>query len=802
MSLGVFLAGVQRDASYALRVLRRAPGFAIVAIATLALGIGASTTIFTIVDGVLLRPLRFAEPDRLVMLRPSSGARVSTAYFHEWRLQSRSVEDMAAWHDVRANLTGGPEPLEVLIDQTTSNYFDVLGTRPLLGRTFTVPAMDLGRTEPEAVLSYGFWQRRFGGARDVIGRPITLDDDVYIVIGVMPADFSIRTTELAESRAELWTPYALMPGDPTGMGGTEHVVARVRTGVTLEQAQAEISLIAQTLEKANPSYSREWRAELLPLLDATVRDVRPMLVLLFGAVGILLLIACANVANLLLGRSAVRQAELEIRRSLGATRAALVRLALTESLVLAAIGGVLGVLLATWGTGVLVSSMPEGLGMPRRSDLAVDLRVLTFAVAVTVMTAILFGLAPSLRFGRPLTGKRPGPNPLSGALIVSEVAFALVLIAGAGLLGRSFSELLRVDPGFQTGMVVTFRTTLPEARYGSDDRVRAFSRALQDRLEQMPDVLATGTVNYLPMSQFGQAGQFEIEGRPDRGLDDQKFSWVSVAGGQYFDAMGIPLLRGRLPTASDSEASPRVFVIDEQFARQYFPDSDPIGARLIWPMGDDRTRVGEIIGVVGNVRWLAMAAAPPATAYWWFPNAPNRELTIVVRTSNPSGPMAARLAAQVGEIDPDQPVSDVRSMDAVVEANLARPRFTMLLLAGFAGMALLLAGVGLYGVVAGAVTQRTREIGVRVALGAQYVDVVRLVMRRGATLVGLGLAIGVVSSLALGRFVSSFLYEITPRDPLTLFGAATFLAVVALVAAFIPARRAARLDPMVALRTE
>ena len=802
MSLGVFLAGVRRDASYALRVLRRAPAFAIVAIATLALGIGASTTIFTIVDGVLLRPLRFAEPERLVMLRPSAGARVSTAYFHEWRVQSRSLEDMAAWHDVRANMTGGPEPLEVLVDQTTSNYFDVLGTPPLLGRTFTVSARDLGPVEPEVVLSYGFWQRRFGGARDVIGRPITLDGNVHTVIGVMPADFSIRTTELAESRAELWTPYALMPGDPAGMGGTEHVVARVRTGVTLEQAQAEISLIAEALEKANPSYSREWRAELLPLLDATVRDVRPMLVLLFGAVGILLLVACANVANLLLGRSAARQAELEIRRSLGATRAALVRLALTESLLLAAIGGVLGVLLATWGTGVLVSSMPEGLGMPRRTDLAVDLRVLAFAVAVTVLTAILFGLAPALRFGRPLTGKRPGPNPLSGALIVSEVAFALVLIAGAGLLGRSFSELLRVDPGFQTGMVMTFRTTLPEARYGSDDRVRAFSRALQDRLEQMPDVLATGTVNYLPMSQFGQAGQFEIEGRPDRGVDDQKFSWVSVAGGQYFDAMGIPLLRGRLPTASDSEASPRVFVIDEQFARQYFPDSDPIGARLIWPMGDDRTRVGEIIGVVGNVRWLAMAAAPPATAYWWFPNAPNRELTIVVRTSNPSGPMAARLAAQVGEVDPDQPVSDVRSMDSVIEANLARPRFTMLLLAGFAGMALLLAGVGLYGVVAGAVAQRTREIGVRVALGARYVDVVRLVMRRGAMLVGLGLAIGVASSLALGRFVSSLLYEITPRDPLTLVGAATFLALVSAVAAFIPARRAARLDPMVALRTE
>ena len=802
MSLGVFLAGIRRDASYALRVLRRAPGFAIVAIATLALGISASTTIFTIVDGVLLRPLRFAEPDRLVMLRPSAGARVSTAYFHEWRVQSRSLEDMAAWHDARANLTGGPEPLEVLIDRTTPNYFNVLGTRPLLGRTFTVPELDLGRAEPEAVLSYGFWQRRFGGARDVIGRPITLDGDVYTVIGVMPADFSIRTTELAESRAELWTPYALMPGDPTGMGGTEHVVARVRSGVTLEQAQAEISLIAQAIETANPSYSREWRAELLPLLDATVRDVRPMLVLLFGAVGILLLIACANVANLLLGRSAARQAELDIRRSLGATRAVLVRLALTESLLLAAIGGVLGILLATWGTGVLVSSMPEGLGMPRRTDLAVDLRVLAFAVVVTVLTAILFGLAPAMRFAQPLTGKRPGPNPLSGALIVSEVAFALVLIAGAGLLARSFGELLQVDPGFQTEMVVTFRTTLPEARYGTDDRTRAFSRALQDRLEQMPEVLATGTVNYLPMSQFGQAGRFEIEGRPDRGVDDQKFSWVSVAGGRYFDAMGIPLLRGRLPRASDSPASPPVFVIDEQFARQYFPDGDPIGARLIWPMGDERTLVGEIVGVVGSVRWQTMAAAPPATAYWWFPNAPHRELTIVVRTSNPSGAMAARLAAQVREIDPNQPVSDVRTMDTLVAADLARPRFTLLLLAGFAAMALLLAGVGLYGVVAGAVAQRTREIGVRVALGAQYVDVVRLVMRRGATLVGLGLAIGVASTLALGRFVSSLLYEITPRDPLTLFGAAMFLAVVALVAAFIPARRAARLDPMVALRTE
>jgi putative ABC transport system permease protein len=806
------MTGLRQDLSYALRLLRRTPGFTALSVATLALGIGASTAMFTIVDSVLLRPLSFAEAEQLTVLQPTSGSRLSPAYLHDWRLESRAFQDIAGWHDVRVNLTGAGAPLEVLADFVTANFFAVVRTPAVLGRTFT-PGVDLSRVEPEVILSHGFWQRRFAGDPGVIGQAVTLDGGRFTIIGVMPRGFNIRTTELSESRAEIWLPMPLVAGDRTGMGGSLNVVARLRPGVTPDQARAELSVIARRIEEAYPSYSRDWGVEVVPLLEATVRDVRLTLVVILGAVGILLLIACANVANLVLSRVVTRQKELAIRLSLGATRRRLLQQFLTESFVLAALGGVLGVLLAVWGTALLVSVLPAGFDLPRAREIGVNLPILLVACLVTILTAILFGVVPSIAAARPvpqsalqeaMRGASGGRsrNGFGNMLIVSEVALALVLLAGAGLLGRSFWALSRVNPGFQPEQVLTMRTTLPASRYDTDDRLRAFSTELLQRIAQQPGVQAVGFVNYLPMSRFGAANRFEIEGRPEARLEDQKFSWVSVVGGRYFEAMGIPLLRGRFPGEADTERTRPVVVIDEELARRHWPGQDPIGARIAWSTPEGERLSGEIIGVVGGVRWRGMASGPQATTYFWFPQDPGRQLTIVARTLGDPDAMARVVAAQVTDIDRDQPIAELGSMRDFVAADLAQPRFTTLLLGGFSMAALLLAAIGLYGVIAFGVTQRTREIGVRVALGARPGDVLGLVMRRGLLLTGTGLAIGIAMAAALGQLVASLLYGVTARDPATLMAVSLFLSAVAMLATYIPARRATRVDPIVALRVE
>jgi predicted permease len=809
-----YAAELRQDVSYALRVLRRTPAFTAVAIATLGLGIGASTTIFTVIDGVLLRPLRFVEPSRLAAIRPSSGSRVSPAYLYEWRLQSRTLHDLAGWQDIRTNLTGEGDPIEVMADRATTNFFALLGTPALVGRTFATER-DLRRVAPEAVLSYGFWQRRYGGDPGVIGRAITLDGETVSIVGVMPAGFTIRTNELAESRAELWLPLSLAPRAPTdtGMGGFLNVVGRLATGATIEEAQAEISIIARRLEENRPSYSHNWTANVVPLHEATVRDVRLSLLVLFGATGILLLIACANVANLFLSRASARQKELTVRLSLGATAARLLRQFLTESFVLAAVGGALGVVLAVWGTSLLISTLPVGLDIPRTREIGVDLRVLAAGFFLTVLTGLLFGLLPSMsatRWASPSllrvsTGGASGGgrsrNRLGNLLIVSEIALALILLAVAGLLGRSVWALGRSDPGFQPTQVLTLRLTLPASKYDNDDRVRMFGQQLLQRIDQLPGVRAAGSANYLPLSNIGIGGVFEIAGRAKPPAGSQSSSWMSVVGGRYFEAMGIPLLRGRLPGAVDTERTRPVFVIDEELAQRYWPGADPIGARLTWRRGE-KSFSGEIIGVVGHVRWASMAAGSQPTTYFWFPQDPDREIAIAARVVGDPIAVADMIAGQVRAIDPNQPVAEVRAMQEFVSADLARPRFTMRLVGSFAAAALLLTAIGVYGVIAFGVAQRTREIGVRVALGAQRRDVIRLVMRRGLLLIGTGLAVGIPATLATGRAAAGLLFGVRPDDLPTLLAAAVFLTAVGMLATYLPARRATRVDPMVALRTD
>jgi predicted permease len=812
MALTWYVAELRQDVGYALRLLRRTPGFAAVAVATLVLGIGASTSMFTIVDAVLLRPLRFAEPQRLVMIQPTSGSRLSSSYLHHWRLESRAFHDMAGWQDVRVNLTGHGEPVEVQADQVTANFFAMLGSPAVLGRTFTSGA-NLTRVEPEVVLSHGLWQRRFAGDPDVVGTPITLDGNSLTVVGVMPDGFTIRTTELSESRAELWIPLRLVPDDRAGMGGMLNVVGRLAPAVTLDQAQADLTMIARQIERAHPSYSEGWGVGVVPLLAATVRDVRLTLLVLFGAVGILLLITCTNVANLILSRAARRQAELAIRSSLGASRGRLARQFLTESFVLAGVGGLLGVVFAVWGTQLLVSAIPAGLDLPRTREIGVDLRILAFAFLVTILTAVVFGLVPSITSARSAShaalreatrgsSASRGRNRLGGIAIVSQVALAVILLVGAGLLARSFWKLTGVQPGFQPDQVLTMRTTLPVSKYGSDSRIRVFGGELLERIKNLPGVRAVGSVSYLPMSNVGRAGFFHIEGRPQARPEDRPSSWINVVGGRYFEAMGIPLLRGRFPGAADTETTGPVFVIDERLARLYWPDEDPIGRRLVWRSVGGGGMSGEIVGVVGSVRWIGVATSPQPTTYFWFPQDPGRELTIVARTVGNPTDMAASIAAQVMALDPNQPVAEIRPMRDFVSADLARPRFTMLLLGGFAAAAVLLAAIGVYGVIAFGVTQRTREIGVRIALGAQRRDVLRLVMQRATLLIGTGLAIGIAAVLVLGRFVASLVYGITPNDPATLVAIAVFLAAVATLATYLPARGAARVDPILALRAE
>lgn len=800
-----------QDAAYAVRLLRRAPAFAAVSIATLALGIAASTVIFTVVDSVLLRPLQFAEPQRLAMIGTSAGSRVSSSYAYDWRAGSSTLDDLAGWYDIRANLTGRGDPREVLADLVTPNFFALLGMPALHGRTFSVGTSE-SDVAAEVVLSYGFWQRQFGGSPSAIGQSMTLDGVPMTIVGVMPESFKIRTTELAESRAEVWVPFRLVPGNYVGMGGNLHVVVRLRPRVTIDQARAELSIIAQALGRKYPSYSSDWRVEIAPLLDATVREVRPALLVLFGAVGILLLIACANVANLVLSRAASREGEIAVRLSLGATSGRLVRQLMTESVVLAFVAGALAVPVAMWGTSFLVSMFPASLDLPRRGEIGVDLRVLVFASGITLLTVIVFGLLPALVAARraPQSALRdvargvssgPRHNRLNSLVVVAEVALALVLLAGAGLLGRSFIEAVREDPGFRGEQVLTLRTTLPEASYKTDERIRAFGGALLERTASLPGVTAVGLANYVPQSNVGVGGEFEIEGRTPVRPDERVGTWLSVVGGRYFDAMGIPLVRGRLPGPADTERTGPVVVIDEEMARRQWPASDPIGTRVTFRPAPDETYTAEIVGVVGSVKWAAMSTERMPTTYLWFAQVPNRNITIVARVDGDPNAMANTIAAQVRSIDPNQPVADIRAMQDFVSAGVARPRFTMLVFAVFAVSALVLATIGLYGVIAFGVTQRTKELGVRVALGAQHRDVLALVMRQGLLVVGVGLAAGMAAALALGRVVSSLLYEITPRDPVTLILSALFLALVGIVATYIPARRATRVNPVIALRT-
>ncbi len=803
------LNAVWQDLRYSCRALRRTPAFAAFAIATLAIGVGASTITFTIVDAVILKPLPFRDAQRIATIQPDSGARVSERYAYEWRSQSRSIADLAGWYDARMILSGPEEPVQVFVDRTTPNFFAVLGASALVGRTFSYDH-DLRYIEPQVVLSYGLWRRRFSGDSRVIGQSITLDATAYTIVGVMPSGFAIRTNELPESRAELWAPFQIDPDAGVGMGGSLNVVARLGSRASFEEAQVELATITDRLEAERPSFTRNWRVQVMPLREATVQNVRTTLLVLFGSVGILLLLACVNLATLQLSRAAARSMEVAVRISMGATGTRLIQQLIIESSVLAAGGGSLGLSLAFWGTHLVATRLPSALDLPRVGSISADSRALAFALGITVCTVIVFGLLPALRAVRlapqrslqtdaRTTSPSRGRRSSTATLLVVQISLALTLLAGAGLLGRSFRNLTRVDLGFIPDRVVTMTTTLAARQYDSDERMRAFATELLTRAAAIPGVQTAGFANYLPLTNTGEGATFEIEGRTYARADEQPGSWRSVVGGRYFETMGIPLLRGRLPGIADTDRTQSVAVIDEVLARRYWQNTDPIGMRLLFKNGDAKIST-VIIGIVGSVRWMAAAAQPPGTTYLWFPQKPGREITLVARVNENMAGVANVLARAITEIDRGQPVSDIRTLDDLANADVARPRLTLFVLTGFAAAAIALAAIGLYSAISFSVRQRTREIGVRLALGAQRRDVIRLFMSGGFVITAVGVMVGVACTLALGRVVGALLYGVSPRDPASLLAATLFVVAVAIVATYVPAVRAARVDPVVALR--
>src|SRR5262252_3887759 len=710
-----------------------------------------------------------------------------------------------------ANLTSGGEPEEIPSQIATPNLFNILGVNPIMGRSFTEDDGKPGAARVVA-LSFGLWQRRFGADPQIIGRKLILNGSEVTVVGVMPANFNwhVRAGSMTRKMAEMWAPWQIDESMKRRGGRFASAVARLKPGVTPEQAQAEMNVIGGQLESQYNDFNANWGVNVVPLRKQFTGEIRLALLVLLGAVGVVLLIACANVANLLLARAAGRQREIAVRVALGAGRWRIVRQLLTESSLLAGLGGLAGLALAWWGTDLLVSlAPPDLLNLPQVKINAV---VLGFTMGVSMLTGVIFGLVPALEATRlNLTGslKESGKNigggmrghRLRNSLVIAEIALALVLLVGAGLLIRSFARLQGVDPGFNAHNLLTMKVSLPVRKYDTDQKRINFFRQAVAQMQSLPGVESAGAVSFLPFAAPHAGTLVEIEGRPKLPPGQGLGTGVMVSDVNYFRTMQVPLKRGRLFTDQEAAEMRHVVVVNEAFARTNFPGEDPLGKRVTIYMKNDNQPC-EIIGVVGDSKHMNLDAEVKPMSYWPHPELTYSGMTLALRTKGEPTAIANAARNVISALDPEQPVADVRTMESLIGTSVARARFNTLLLTIFAVVALLLAGVGIYGVMAYSVAQRTHEIGVRMALGASGRDVLRLVVRRGMTLALCGVAIGVGASFALTRLMETLLFNVSVTDPLTFAGIPLLLASVALLACLIPARRAAKVDPMVALRCE
>jgi predicted permease len=812
-----------RDFHRALRMLRRCPGFTAVSVLTLALGIGANTAIFTVINSVLLRPLPYHDPDNLVMVWESNSQHVnshntvSPPNFLDWQSRNTIFSSMAFIFDERDNLTGNGDPEEVVVQDVSTNFFSLLGVNLLFGPGFTPENGQSGHGNV-VILSYGLWKERFAGDPAIVGKFILLNGHPQTVVGVAPLNFHwfIKDGSLTGARPQMWSPFVFPQAfhQHKQIGRFMTVAARLKPGVTHSQAQTEMSTIAAQLEQEDPDFDGHWGINVVSLRDQISGDLRPALLILFGAVALVLLIACANVSSLLLARAASREREMAIRTAIGASRWRIARQLLMESLLLALIGGGTGVALAIWGTNALLAASPRNL-LDLRA-VSIDLRVLVFAIATTLLAGLLFGFLPSyisahLRISETLKEGGRGFSSASrrafarSAFVVAQLGLALVLLTGSGLLIRSFVRLIGVDPGFDTGHMLTFKIVLPRSKYGTDQLCITFFQQLLARISAVPGVRSASMESFPPLTGLGAATGVRLLNQPSLALSDLPVANVRVVGPDYFGTMSIPLRAGRLFNTQELTAESHVTIINQAFADKYLHGVNPFGQKVVIYMKSDEeaeNQPSEIIGVVGDVHQLGLDTAPEPTVYWPHSELVMSGMTILVRASNDPLALLSTIRNQLQQLDLELPMAAVATMDQLLADSLSRSRFTMLLLGIFAVVALVLAAVGIYGLIAYSVTQRTQELGIRIALGAQRRDVLRLVLVQGTCLTLLGVAIGVLAALALSRLLGTLLFSVSATDPLTFAGVAGLLAVVAQIACFIPARRATRVDPMVALRYE
>jgi len=812
------MSALTQDLRYALRAFRSSPGSTAVAIVVLSLGIGANAAIFSVTNSILFRTLPYHDPGRLVFVwenNRSKGLRswqLSPADFREFRASSQALDKIGAFEAQSSVLTGGEAPERIEAAAVSPSLFEILGMEPELGRTFRSDE-DQPDKNRVCVLSAGLWQRRFGRDPGILGKKLSLDSGSYTIVGIAPAQF-----QLPGSPSELWIPYTPDRKDflPDNRGiRILNAVGRLRPGISREGAQSELRIVADRLAREYPDSNAGFGVDLVPLREQLVGDLRPTLFMLLAAVLAVLLIACVNVAHLLLVRAGAREREIAVRTALGASASRLVRQLLTESILLALIAGLFGLLVTYWGTWILGKLAPAGLTPTGETTL--DVRVLAFTLGVSILTGLAFGLAPALSSARSnlsLALRSSGRGGTSGrarsrlrdVLLVCEVALSAALLIGAGLLIRSLVRLQEVNPGFRPDHVLTMQLSLPPARYPGL-KVGLFYEQLLNRVAALPGVESAGVCRFLPMSGRDKSANFLIEGQPRLGAADQPRARFRTAGGEYFAAMGIPLIRGRVFDSRDNRHTPKVVVINETAARRYWPGQDPIGKRIL--SNFDENEWSTIVGIVGDVKYAGLdGEANPENYYHYLQIPPDSmdfaesAMALAIRTSSDPAALTSAVLRELRALDPSQPVFNVRAMRDVVYGSLAGQRFRTVLMGIFAALALVLAALGLYGVVAYTVSQRTAELGIRIALGAQPRGILQLVVFRTAGLAALGLGIGVAVILGGSRIVARFLFGISPADPVTLATVSVVILLVALTGSWVPALRAARVDPATALRAE